>query len=151
MKLKYKNLLIGAVLILFTLSVLPGKGNKSESQQAIVSTDYICSDVKDCPKCVGGNIVKYNTTGYMNDTGGIKDFVGELSYAACIGGRCELSDSCLVWDCPRSGGILNETGGKSECSSIKQTLLDNTLGFINKYPLLLLIIPLAIWAFTKLD
>ena len=125
-KIKFdKNILLWIVGALFIMSVMPGEGTKAASQQAIVSTNYICNVKEYCPKCVGAGLAKANATA----------FPGELSYADCIDSRCELSEYCLVWDCGNSQ-LFNGTGN-APCKSVKRTLLDNTLVKVNQHPALL--------------
>lgn len=128
------NKIIVLIALLFIASMIPcdylgsciGNGTKAADQQAIVSTEYTCATDKDCPSCAGGGIVKYNETAT-----GASGFFGELSYAKCVSGVCQLSDSCLVWQC----GNSNTT----TCHSLKQTLLDNTLTKVNQHPGMLIL------------
>lgn len=118
-----KNWLMWAIGILFVMSVMPGEGSKAANQQAIVATQYSCTVDTDCPKCVGGGLIDYNASS--------SNFLGELSYADCLEGVCQMSDACLIWDCP--------TGADPSCQSIKQTLLDNTFVKFNDNPMLLIL------------
>ena len=124
--------LMWVIAILFVMSMMPGEGTKAADQQAIVDSTYTCSVDEDCPVCVGAGLVDYNET----DPG----FLGELSYSECSGGTCQLSDACLVWDCGEAG----------DCDSIKQTLLDNTIGRFNDNPTGLIILIGLIIAFLML-
>lgn len=123
-----RNMLLWIVGILFIMSVMPGEGTKAASQEAIVSTDYTCNIDSDCPKCVGKGLADANATA----------FPGELSYAACVNHRCDLSEYCLVWDCGNSQ-LANGTSSPIACKSVKRTLLDNTLVKLNQHPMWLFI------------
>ena len=118
MKKEYWLWIIG---ILFVMSIMPGEGTKASSQQALVESNYICTSDSQCPKCVGGGIISINESN--TDPG----FLEELSYGKCIEGKCQLSDACLIWDCP--------VGSDATCKSVKQTLLDNTIGRMNDNPI----------------
>lgn len=144
-KIKFKiskTQVLWLIGILFVMSVTPGEGTKVSDQQALVTTDYLCTTVDDCPTCVGGGIYDYNATD--------PSFLGELSYVECVGGRCEMSDACLIWSCPPSAQKLNTTGGLVDCESVKQTILDNTIQKFNENPVILLLIIGAIVAFIML-
>lgn len=133
-----QNVIIALTVIVLGLMLSPGQGMKAQSQQAIVATDYSCNVDKDCPKCVGGGVVDYN----VSDDG----FFGELSYAKCLNKKCQLSDACLLWDC---GGV--NTVEPNSCKSIRQSLLDNTLGKINQNPFMLLLLVGLLAAYFYLD
>lgn len=129
--------------ILFFMSVLPGEGTKVADQQALVTTDYLCTTVDECPTCVGGGISEFNASDPTT--------LGELSFTECIEGRCKMSDACLIWDCPTGAAKLNVSGGAAEeCKSVKQTILDNTIQRFNENPVILLLIIGAIVAFVLL-
>jgi hypothetical protein len=119
-RLKSKNLIWIFAILLF-MSIYPGTGYKAESQQAIVSTDLPCTTYKDCPTCVGG-FMEHKEYDPLNRT-----IFQELSYAKCDGGVCKLSEYCVYWNC----------GTQANCTSVKQTLLDNTVGKIQQNPMYL--------------
>lgn len=119
MEKKY-NWIIWVVLAFVAMNFIPGEGTKAADQQAIVSTQYSCATAADCPVCVMSGIAEANTTG-----------LGQFSYSACTGGKCQLTEYCVVWDCPPSAS--------SNCQSVKRTLLDNTLGKLNQNPWYLVI------------
>ncbi len=128
-----KNWIIWLVGIFFIMSVMPGEGTKAEDNQAIVATEYLCSTVDDCPKCTGGGLIEFNETAEEHG------FFEELSFSDCVNGKCELSDACIVWDCPE-GAELETDDGPVPCESVKQTLLDNTIGRFNENPVMFLLI-----------
>lgn len=134
MKKLPKNWLLWIIGALFVMSMMPGEGTKASDQQTIVASKYTCTTKDDCPSCVLGGIVEYQE---INTT-----FFGELSYAECVGGVCELSDACIIWDCPPTAD--------PECKSVKQTILDNTIGKVNENPKLFFIGALFIVAFFML-
>lgn len=143
-KLKREHIvwLIGA---LFVMSIWPGTGTKALDQQAIVQTDYACSVPSDCPVCAGGlfGINESKTEAELS-------FTEELSYASCVGGTCRLTDLCIVWECPPGSTHLDVEGNVIPCTSIKQTLLDNTISKMNENPMLFIGGALAIGAFLLL-
>lgn len=107
------------------MSIMPGEGNKASDQQAIVTTEFSCSKDTDCPTCVGGlDFLAANETKPTDEF----TFIEELAYGKCENSKCQLSDSCLIWDC----------GTVEDCNSIKKTVLDNTVEKINKRPGLLI-------------
>ena len=115
---KNKNIIVWIVGILFIMSIMPGEGEKiDETQQSMVDTIYTCDTSSDCPKCVGGGIEEFNASD--------PSFLGELGHATCEREVCQLSDACLIWDCGNT---------QAECSSVKQTLFDNTIGKFNESP-----------------
>lgn len=118
-----KNILIWAVGILFIMSIYPGQGEKAASQQAIISTDYTCTEDTDCPTCVGG-FTEINESILVEDF----SFFEEIAYAKCETGTCQLSEFCIVWDC----------GTDLSCESVKQTLLDNTIAKLRDRPIVFL-------------
>lgn len=128
-----KNWLIWLVGLLFVMSVMPGEGEKAANQQAIIATDYTCTEDTDCPTCVGG---------FTEINGSIAEedftFFEEIAYAKCEAGTCRLSEFCIVWDCPAGSTTLNATGGIVPCESVKQTLLDNTIAKLRDNPALFL-------------
>lgn len=127
-------ILIAVIGVLFAMSIIPGQGIKAGNQQAMISyEEYPCTTNADCPTCVGGGIEEYNVS---NPT-----YLGELSGGYCSAGKCVLSDSCLIWSCPES---------QADCKSVKQTLLDNTIGKFNQNPMLLVLIIGLIIAFLML-
>lgn len=136
-----KNLWLWVVGILFVMSVMPGEGTKAASQQAIVATEYICNEDADCPVCVGGGFIEYNESD--------DNFLGELSYAKCVDSKCELSDACVIWECP-SGSTRDVDGEIIPCKSVKQTILDNTIGKFNDSPAILLLIVGLVLAYIML-
>jgi hypothetical protein len=111
------------------MSITPGEGTKVSDQQALVATDYTCSVDEDCPVCIGAGFEVEES-----------EFLQELNSKRCIAGSCELSDACLIWDCGNAG----------ECQSIKQTVLDNTVGRLNNNPIIFLLIVGLIIAFIML-
>jgi hypothetical protein len=119
------------LIALFAMSVIPGDGNKATSQQAIVDTTYTCTAAADCPTCVGAGIKTEDTEGYL----------AELNSKTCVGGVCQQSDACLVWDCGKAGG----------CNSIKQTILDNTIQKFNMYPFVLIGLIALLLVYKQLD
>lgn len=127
-----KNAMLWVIGILFAMSVIPGNGEKAADQQAIVVSDYICTTSADCPVCVGAGLFEVNET-----LGTDLPFGQELSYAECVAGKCEMSEYCLVWDCP-ADSMLETEDGNVACSSIKQTVLDNTIGRLSGNPLLII-------------
>lgn len=125
MKIKFhQNRALYVLVALILLSIVPGQGEKvSQDTMSIVKSTYTCHQDSDCPSCVGAGIVKYNGTS--------SGYFGELSYQKCISGYCHQSDTCMIWACGAS---------QSNCKSIKQTLLDNTITKLNNNPLLYLLI-----------
>lgn len=116
--------LVWIIAIIALMAFIPGEGTKPvQDQQAIKQSDYSCSSDVDCPTCVGGWFG-------IEEGKAMEEFtiLDELAYSKCESGRCMLSDWCLEWDCNNAAG----------CYSVKQTLLDNTLGKIKNNPELLL-------------
>jgi Na+-transporting methylmalonyl-CoA/oxaloacetate decarboxylase beta subunit len=128
---KINPILLVIVSLLFVLSIIPGQGTKAANQQAIVGTEYTCTSSKDCPVCVGSGIEKKDT----------ESFLYELNSRTCVNGKCQQSDACLVWDC----------GNVAGCNSIKQTILDNTIVKINKYPIIIFLAIFLILIYRNLD
>ena len=129
-KINSKSMALFVVVALFALSVIPGEGMKSSDQMAIVSTEYTCNVNSDCPICVGSSLGESGKEGFIN----------ELASASCSANKCQLPDTCLIWDCGKSGG----------CTSIRQSLFDNTIVKLRDNPLLLLMIVVALSLYFNL-
>lgn len=114
------KIILWIVGILFVMSLFPGEGTKAASQQAVVNTDYTCTQATDCPTCIRLP-VDINTSKAVEEF----TFLEELAYAQCTAGTCELSEYCIVWDC----------GNAENCQEVKQTLLDNTIGKLQENPM----------------
>jgi hypothetical protein len=163
MKQLPKNWLIWLVGILFVMSVMPSNGTKANDQQAIITSEYICSSDDDCPRCIGG---------YADITGILEEnltFYEELAFGVCdtSKNRCRLSEYCLVWDCPKSAALETDKecvtaadckegetcpSGKcvAQCQSVRRTLLDNTIGKVRQNPKIFLFIGLGLIAYFML-
>lgn len=124
--------LIWIIFGVFLLNFIPGTGFKMPgSQQAIVASEFTCSQDSDCPTCVGAQFVDEDPA----------TFPGELGVSYCSAGKCQLSEYCIVWDCGDT---------QQNCDSIRQTILDNTFLRFQQNPTMFILLILGVVAWVML-